>query len=690
MAITRAQQARQMLKEGTKKPVKQAGATNYLGKQEMVTAPKFWLSEPDHVKAKLAYITDEEEQILIDKNLYGSLKGKPNIGPAGLPSLQGGDFGSEDKGSDNQSGGGGGNGGSDARESYIRDYVSKGIVKGGGKKKPGTTGTDPSDYQDKKITGADYRKAKDRYEQQFFEKGKVPPLGSRPTSFKTKLNQRNLQKRLNYINTLQSNLRKKLNTGLIDYQTEFGPFTNVADFSTLDDYIDEVQSVQDLVDKGFYSKDGRFAKGDIPDFTTKTGIPSADILGEIFGGPITSDKLKDLQGQISDLENLKTSEGLASTTFDDLMEKYQPNRFKLQNPGPDDDGPDPILPIIPTTQDPTTPTTPVRNLGGLSARIGGSLFNFDEFAADGGRIGAMDGGMMSPEGGIMELARQEMFLGGIAKGLKKAVKGVSRAVKKVAKSPIGKAAILGAIGFGIPGTQFGGIFGKGAASSFFGKGSFNPLKQLVSSEGFTGLGPSKFAQFLGKYGLADVSKMALTPKGALAGIGLASTLAGLSAKPKDDEFDLASYYASQQLTPSQSVRGVGSEMDFYNYNLPVTAADGGRIGYQEGSKEPVAKETMPLLDMGGKEMDLREDGGFVPIGRMEKADDVPARLSKNEFVFTADAVRNAGDGNVDKGAEVMYNMMKNLESGGDVSEESQGLSGAREMFQTSKRLEEVL
>ena len=75
------------------KPVKQAGVVNYLGKQKMVTAPKFWLSEPGHVKAKLAYITDEEEKILIDKNLYGSLKGKPNKGPAGLPSLQGGDSG---------------------------------------------------------------------------------------------------------------------------------------------------------------------------------------------------------------------------------------------------------------------------------------------------------------------------------------------------------------------------------------------------------------------------------------------------------------------------------------------------------------------------------------------------------------------------------------------------------------------
>ena len=63
-------------------------------------------------------------------------------------------------------------------------------------------------------------------------------------------------------------------------------------------------------------------------------------------------------------------------------------------------------------------------------------------------------------------------------------------------------------------------------------------------------------------------------------------------------------------------------------------------------------------------------GGFVDIGRMEKADDVPARLSKNEFVFTADAVRNAGDGDIDKGAEVMYNMMKNLESGGDVSKKN--------------------
>ena len=68
-----------------------------------------------------------------------------------------------------------------------------------------------------------------------------------------------------------------------------------------------------------------------------------------------------------------------------------------------------------------------------------------------------------------------------------------------------------------------------------------------------------------------------------------------------------------------------------------------------------------MMDMGGMEMDLR-GGGFVPIGAKEKADDVPARLSKNEFVFTADAVRAAGGGSIDKGADKMYATMKALEN----------------------------
>jgi len=79
-------------------------------------------------------------------------------------------------------------------------------------------------------------------------------------------------------------------------------------------------------------------------------------------------------------------------------------------------------------------------------------------------------------------------------------------------------------------------------------------------------------------------------------------------------------------------------------------ANGGRIPAQEGG----------LMSLGGNEMDLR-GGGFVPIGEREKADDVPARLSKNEFVFTADAVRAAGDGDVNEGADRMYRTMKDLE-----------------------------
>ena len=68
-----------------------------------------------------------------------------------------------------------------------------------------------------------------------------------------------------------------------------------------------------------------------------------------------------------------------------------------------------------------------------------------------------------------------------------------------------------------------------------------------------------------------------------------------------------------------------------------------------------------LMDLDGKEMDLRK-GGFVPIGKKERADDVPARLSKNEFVMTADAVRAAGGGSVNEGAKRMYKVMNDLEA----------------------------
>jgi len=85
---------------------------------------------------------------------------------------------------------------------------------------------------------------------------------------------------------------------------------------------------------------------------------------------------------------------------------------------------------------------------------------------------------------------------------------------------------------------------------------------------------------------------------------------------------------------------------------PAEHAKGGRIRKAPGG----------IMNLGGLEKDYRTTGGFVPIGAYEKKDDVPARLSKNEFVMTADAVRAAGGGSINRGAQRMYNTMKHLEA----------------------------
>jgi hypothetical protein len=381
------------------------------------------------------------------------------------------------------------------------------------------------------------------------------------------------------------------------------------------------------------------------------------------------DQAKSILNTVTDNED-----GGVGTLYDDYL-----NRNKTEDMDRGDDfeqdpckGPNPPAYCFVNQDDDDT------NTGGLAIR----------FRKDGGRINAMDGGMMSPEGGIMDLetGRQMYFLG-------KLVKKATRAVKKIVKSPIGKAALLYA-GTGGLGNL---ASGKAFFSNFMSPTNFLAKKNLTNIFTKKGIGNILLGgqRFTGNpIKGAAVDFGGLFGKGGEFGFGrTALTLSAILPFLSEEE--------QQQLISS---RGVSIDPGYIRDN-PYTfasqvgsgsgmarafSANGGRIGYQEGSKEPVAKKTMPLLDMGGKEMDLRDDGGFVPLGRMERADDVPARLSKNEFVFTADAVRNAGEGDVDKGAEVMYNMMKNLESGGEVSEESQGLSGAREMFQTSKRLEEVL
>ena len=105
-----------------------------------------------------------------------------------------------------------------------------------------------------------------------------------------------------------------------------------------------------------------------------------------------------------------------------------------------------------------------------------------------------------------------------------------------------------------------------------------------------------------------------------------------------------------------------------NFGLDLKEAD-------DLIRDEMNKYRKPKMAMGGEipvrknqggvmELDYRENGGFVPVGIKEKADDVPAMLSKNEFVLTADAVRGVGNGSVDKGAEKLYNFMKQAEKVG--------------------------
>jgi hypothetical protein len=118
-----------------------------------------------------------------------------------------------------------------------------------------------------------------------------------------------------------------------------------------------------------------------------------------------------------------------------------------------------------------------------------------------------------------------------------------------------------------------------------------------------------------------------------------------------------------------SVKGTTTAANTYR----EPAYMGGRMGYAMGTDQIVDQASgimgLPqnINKAGVKELDLRESGGFIPpVGIKEKADDIPAMLSNNEFVFTADAVRGMGDGNVNKGAQRMYDMMKKLEKGGRV------------------------
>jgi len=338
----------------------------------------------------------------------------------------------------------------------------------------------------------------------------------------------------------------------------------------------------------------------------------------------------------------------------------------------------------------------------------------------------------------MQQPRQMYGLGSlvksVTKGAKKLVSGAVDTVKDVAKSPIGKAAML----------YFGGNLLQGNA--LFGNPFTGRITDFITAKGLPSILGTEKGDLLKN--TLKVGAAGTILGGALEGYGTEeedTTVGGgrnveaLRAKltqayrnlrfPEEQipglvENDLAEYtmgaggYAeggrigygmgsivsnfvqqnpelfksireSKKFSPS-SFSGMGgmvakliknnpeifmnlsSEEDEEDRNM---VAYGGRMQYAMGNRaEQNAMQASGIMNLplnqnpaGVTELDLRDSGGFIPpVGVKEKADDIPAMLSNNEFVFTADAVRGMGDGDVNKGAQRMYDMMKKLENGGRV------------------------
>jgi hypothetical protein len=294
----------------------------------------------------------------------------------------------------------------------------------------------------------------------------------------------------------------------------------------------------------------------------------------------------------------------------------------------------------------------------------------------------------------------------IGKAVKGAVKGVAKGVKSFAKSDLGKAALLAAGGYYLGG---GNLFGlQRAGMSGFSLGNL-PGASLFS--GLSKKGQGTLASFaIGSLGSAVLSAAeagGLDTTDPNAEVDLESLTGyltkgykNLNPNATDEEVfqfvqeNTAEYRAMggrigySEGTPSfeeymRERKGIEQKMNMerlYKEYLEdlrrkkvaeekTMAATGGRIGYAMGTDEKVEMaagiEGLPVRQnkAGVKELDLRETGGFIqPVGIKEKADDIPAMLSNNEFVFTADAVRAAGGGDMDKGAQLMYDTMKKLES----------------------------
>ncbi len=253
--------------------------------------------------------------------------------------------------------------------------------------------------------------------------------------------------------------------------------------------------------------------------------------------------------------------------------------------------------------------------------------------------------------------RAHYGLGSLFKKVKKGVKGFVSGAKDILKSPVGLLAL-----------NFAPALIPGGASTFF--GGANAKFNIGSLLGLSEKGGT----------VMDALKVGG------AGAVITGLLADREQQPGEDDGEYAKRRSqvNDQLKVqfSRLYPQLGNETpEDYSVRIDamVQAADdqtvdvanmaiGGRVNRAFGSDELVEQasgiEGLPINinSKGVKELDMRDKGGFIPpVGVKEKADDIPAMLSNNEFVFTADAVRAAGGGSVNKGAQRMYDLMKGLE-----------------------------
>ena len=554
-------------------------------------------------------------------------------------------------------------------------------------------------------------KEKAKYEKQF---DGISPLGSRPVNFFTKVNYYDKKYKANWAAKQKQKQLAAIDKLIAKTYTE-NPHMDIAEIRAelMSQYDGKTNTMTGL--EGFnVGKPGmNYGPTQLGPLGLKTtgakGQPlgtkymdqtpslyshpsnTPSIMGQVLGmaSPPNINNLMSSINRINQLTDIQ-KDGVTQSEINDYYDRAQgKGKYDIFGGGGDGGGLQPYLPfdyntgagtveaIEPYTNDFTYRFGDEQKVG-RDVTLG--------YAANGGRIGKAFGGIMDTATG-----RRAYGLGSVFKSVGKAIGKVGKAAGKVLKSDVGKMALLAAGAYYMPGYGIkatGGFGNMFAADGFFKTAG----KKLLLKDGMN----------FGDKGALSLGKI----------LGLSAALPfipGINKAPENEDIGMTER-GGRLIDPLTNEEGTPASMranienakieaggdpvklaalnQAYNNmlftNLPYANygnyAQGGRIRAEEGG----------LMNLGGMEKDYRAEGGFVPIGKQEKADDVPARLSVNEFVFTADAVRNAGGGDIDKGAEVMENMMKNLENGGRVSEESQGNAGAQQMFSVSERIGEVI